>query len=851
MPEQFSPLPTHSIADIRQKSFQANIITGLDGTIHYASPGLNIVSDEFHRINLQDLIEESYRSDFKAIWETLLNSSENEHEILTHFTINDEHIPMAMNIQRLPQRDEYLITVQSKQSLAEQALWPALQAVTNAIGKQSLEDILSLILNYIVRYVECDGAAIVSMSVQNVYQHWSSMEHHPGDYPLKEVIGSNTTAVLRKTKDYLIIEDVRQSEYWSKLSDLPLRSWLGVPLIFQDEFIGLIDIYSFQINNFTIEDANIVMNFANQAAMALYNAQSHLELKRRTEHLHAINDVALAISRLNLEGVIEVIYQEISVLLDTSSFYVGLYDEKSRIIELHYVHDNGERLPNYSMVVNPKTSLAAWVLHNQTPMLINDADYDSLPTESSSYGGETRSLIIVPLIVHDKPVGVLSVQSYEPHKFTQQDVTMLEIIAGPTAIAIRNATLYEDLRSQLNLVSNLQELARTIIATEDTQVMMDSVTSQLREHFDCNACSIILREGKYIGIASSSGIDSKLIEKANNQWHLDDSSVVSVQVVKSGKPVYIPDTHELEFNYLDPRLRSLIVIPLKTKQKILGTLSVDSYMPNAFTHEHERILNIVGSQLAAVLDNRRLLDDLREHTQELKLAYEQLQALDELRHELVNNVSHDLRAPLSFITGYVGLMQAGDLGDITSEQSDALSVISRKVKSILRLIEDIMSMERIRPENLRLQQVDINDLVREAVAGASIAYNTFNLTIQTTEQSVVTEVDPDRINQVLDNLITNAIKYSNEDGFINVSTELIEDGKFVKIAVEDEGVGIAPEKLNRIFERYFQITEHSMAEKGVGLGLAIVQQIVDAHRGRVFVESEVDKGSTFWFTLPL
>ncbi len=851
MTEQFSPLPKHSIADVRQHSFQANIIAGLDSTIHYASPGLNITPDEFSQLNLRDLIVPAHQADFDSTWKKFIDSTELEYETLTHFIINDADIPMVMNIQRLPQGDECLLTVQSKQSVAEQALFPAIQAVTQAIGKQSLEDILSLILSYIVRFVECDGAAIVSLSEQHVFQHWSSEEHHPGDYPVNEVIGSNTTAVLRNTKDYLIIEDTHKSEYWSKLSDLPLRSWLGIPLVYQDGFIGLIDIYSFKVNNFTTEDANIAMNFASQAAMALFNAQSHLELKKRTEHLHAINDVALAISRLNLEGVIEVVYQEISILLDTSSFFIGLYDEKSKMIELHYVHDNGKRMPNYAMVVNPRTSLAAWVLHNQTPMLVNDADYDSLPTESSSYGGETRSLIIVPLIVHDEPVGVLSVQSYEPHKFSQQDVNMLEIIAGPTAIAIRNATLYEDLRSQLELVSNLQELARTIIATEDTQVMMDSVTATLREHFECNACTIILREGKYIGIVSSSGIEPELIEKANREWDFDDTSLISVQVIKSGQAVYISDTHELEFQYLDPQLRSLIVIPLTTKQKILGTLSVDSYMPNAFTAEHERILSIVSSQLAAVLDNRRLLDDLREHTQELKLAYEQLQALDELRHELVNNVSHDLRAPLSFITGYVGLMQAGDLGDITPEQTDALSVIERKVNSILRLIEDIMSMERIRSENLRLQDVDINDLVREAVAGASIAYNTFNLTIRTTDQSVNTRVDPDRINQVLDNLITNAIKYSNKDGFINVSTELVEDGKFVKIAVEDEGVGIPPEKLSRIFERYFQITEHSMAEKGVGLGLAIVQQIVNAHHGRVFVESEVDKGSTFWFTLPL
>ena len=840
------------MADVRQHDFQANIITDLGGTIHYVSSELVALVGDIQNSQLHDLIALSRQSDFMKQWNEIIRTNKAEEKLTTQLNLDDVNLPIVMQIQRISNRDECLINLQSKQRIAEHALLPALQSVTQAIGKQSLPEILSLILNYIVRFVECDGAAIVSMSANNVFQHWSSAEHHPGDYPVQEVIGSNTTAILRKTKDYLIIDDTHDSEYWAFISSLPLRSWLGIPLVFQDEFIGLIDIYSFKTHNFTVEDAELVMNFASQAAMALYTAQSHAELKKRTEHLHAINDVALAISRLDLEGVLEVIYQEISILLDTSSFYVGLYDEKSKTLGLHYVHDNGKRMPNHSMIVDPETSLAAWVLENKTTLLVNDAEHDTLPTNSIYYGGETRSLVIVPLVMRDEAVGVLSVQSYEPHKFTQQDVAMLEIIAGPTAIAIRNATLYDDLRSQLKLVSNLHELARTIIATEDTQAMMDDVTARLREHFDCNACSIILREGKHIGIVASTGIDPQLVDKANAQWQIDDTSIISAQVVKTGESVHIHDTHALEdFNYLDTNLRSLIVIPLSTKEKILGTLSIDSFAPNSFTQEHERILSIVGAQLAAVLDNRRLVDDLREHAQELRLAYEQLQALDELRHELVNNVSHDLRAPLSFITGYVGLILAGDLGDVTKEQEDALNVITRKVSSILRLIEDIMLMERIRPENLRLKDADINELVREAVAGASIAYDTYNLTIRTTEQQLISQVDSDRINQVLDNLITNAIKYSDPDGFINVSTEVIEDGKFVKIAVEDEGVGIPPEKLNRIFERYFQITEHSMAEKGVGLGLAIVQQIVDAHHGRVFVESEVGKGSIFSFTLPL
>lgn len=840
------------MTDAQQHLAQANLITDLAGLIHYASSGIVAYSDIIETKNLHEFIAPAHQAEFTITWAEFVQSNEPEIELTTRLVFGTIELPVILNIQHISDRSEYLINIQSTFSQTEKALLPALQTVTRAIGNESLEKVLELILDYIVGFVECDGAAILSLNGNNVFQHWTSPEHHQDDYPIQEVLGLHTTAILRKTQDYLIIEDTRQSDLWKTINKFPLLSWLGIPLVFQNEFIGLIDIYSLKVNNFAPADAEMVMSFANQAAMALYNAQTHTELQKRTERLHAINDVALAISRLDLEGVLEVVYQEISTLLDTSSFYVGLYNEKTRILDLRYVYDKGERIADYSMPIEPETSLAAWVLEHQAPLVVNDAEHDTMPVVSVTYGGYTRSLIIMPLIIHDESVGVISVQSYEAHKFSQQDMAMLEIIAGPTAIAIRNAALYADLRGRLEIVSNLHELAQTIITTEDTQVMMDRVIIRLRDAFNCDACTVILREGKHITIAASAGMKEELVNHANSQWNADDKSIISGRVIRSGQAISIPDTHAIpDFHYLDPNLRSLIVIPLSTKEKTLGTLSIDSHTPHAFTDEDERILNIVGAQLAAVLDNRRLVDDLREHTQELKIAYEQLQALDELRHELVNNVSHDLRAPLSFITGYVGLMLENDLGEITPEQADALNVINRKVSAILRLIGDIMSMERIRTENLRLESVDINMLVREAVAGASIAYNTYNLTIATPENPIITQVDPDRINQVLDNLITNAIKYSEGNGFINVSTELIENGQFVKIAVEDEGVGIPPEKINRIFERYFQITEHSMAEKGVGLGLALVQQIVNAHHGQVFVESEVDKGSTFWFILPI
>jgi signal transduction histidine kinase len=171
----------------------------------------------------------------------------------------------------------------------------------------------------------------------------------------------------------------------------------------------------------------------------------------------------------------------------------------------------------------------------------------------------------------------------------------------------------------------------------------------------------------------------------------------------------------------------------------------------------------------------------------------------------------------------------------------------------VRLVGDIIRVERIRAENLHREEVDIHGLVSEVVAGASIAYDKqgINLSVKTPEEPCYIEIDVDRINQVLDNLINNAVKYSQPGNFVNITSEITVSGDFARISVEDEGPGIPADKKGMIFERYVQVKGHAAVEQGLGLGLAIAKQIIKAHGGDINVDSEVGKGSVFYFTLPL
>lgn len=847
---------------VHPKQVQTILLVGTNGHIRFADQNLTsfmgYTPSEVLGLPFKQFVPDDLHEAFEAQWLTLTSDLQDMASTSAEFDsqlldAKAKRFPVHVQMQLVEVSDEYFVTITSAGSSFEQVQLSAFQTITEAIGKAQIQDVLDLVLQEIIHLIDCNGAAIIvkdDLADRLWYRHISGEgTRQNSDYPAAEIINSPTAQSVRKTQTYLMIHDTQQHANWIKLTDDPIRSWIGIPLIYRNRFLGLLEIYALEPNHFREEDAQIGMLFAQQATVAIYNARVYDELQMHTERLYAMNDVALAVSRLDLDSVLEVVYQEVSKLMDTSSFFIGLYDKDAEMIHLKHIYDQGQRLEDYSVSIMDQQGLAGWVLNNLQPIIIGDVDHDPLPTTEIIYGGPTRSLIILPLMAQREPVGVLSVQSYEPSKFTHQDISLLEAIAGPTAVAIRNATLYEDVNQSLREVSALHELARLVIATDDIDVMMNSFAEGMREIFNCTACTIILREADAVAIRASSGLDEALLSKAQG-WLMEDDTLLSVKAINSGQTIYIGDTRDLEdFQYLDPRLRSVLVVPLVTKNKVLGTLSLDSDRANAFTREHERFLNIAGAQLAAALDNRELMKELQEHSRELEVAYQQLKALDELRQELVNNVSHDLRAPLSFISGYVGLMTEGDLGPITPEQRAALDIIDRKVKSIVRLTGDIMSMQRIRRENLQLEKVNLNSLVHEAVEGASIAYRDYNLTVNTPEAEVIVEVDIDRLNQVLDNLINNAIKYSSPGQFVNVSVEVSQG--VARVKVQDEGIGIPQEQLTKIFERYFQIRENVKSNQGVGLGLAIVQQIVDAHGGQISVTSEVGKGSMFAFTLPL
>jgi len=292
-------------------------------------------------------------------------------------------------------------------------------------------------------------------------------------------------------------------------------------------------------------------------------------------------------------------------------------------------------------------------------------------------------------------------------------------------------------------------------------------------------------------------------------------------------------------------------VPLISKDQPIGTLSVDDLKPHAFSTDDSRLLTIAAAQAAVAIENAQLFERLKERAQKLEEAYAELQEADRKKDEFFQNVSHELRTPLTFVKAYAELFLEETLGPITDRQRESLEIVAQRTDAITRLVDDILIFKQLDREAMSMVPIAMGELVREVVQGAeaTMAQVGLDLRVEVVDSLPLIYGDRDRLAQVLDNLLGNAIKFSPDGGTITVRVCLVDTA--VQVEVTDEGIGIPSDKLEKVFERFYQVDGSSRRRfGGTGLGLAIVKRIVEAHNGRVWAESEPGKGSTFFFMVP-
>jgi signal transduction histidine kinase len=231
-------------------------------------------------------------------------------------------------------------------------------------------------------------------------------------------------------------------------------------------------------------------------------------------------------------------------------------------------------------------------------------------------------------------------------------------------------------------------------------------------------------------------------------------------------------------------------------------------------------------------------------------AVERLTSSLAARDELLLTVVHELRAPLTHVVGYAELLSSGARPRPPQEISEMSAAIQTASATMLRLMDDLVEATRLQEPGfaLKTRPVDLSQVIRGMVAGYGVHSNTHRYTLDLPDHGLAVLADPERIHQVLANLLTNAINYSPAGSEIEVRAR--QTGDLVRVEIRDRGIGMAPEDQQRVFDRFYRAgAARSLREDGSGLGLSIVRDIVEAHGGNVGLVSRLGQGTTFWFTL--
>jgi signal transduction histidine kinase len=323
-------------------------------------------------------------------------------------------------------------------------------------------------------------------------------------------------------------------------------------------------------------------------------------------------------------------------------------------------------------------------------------------------------------------------------------------------------------------------------------------------------------------------------------------------------------TRDARFKALDRTHapRSLLVIPLATPQRMVGAISITRQRVAPFSELDTALVRVLTNQAAIALENARLYDSLRRQyeqieaqRQELILGNAQMQEINRLKSEFLANMSHELRTPLNAILGFSELLKDNLAGALTEQQRyDCLQTIHTSGQHLLALINDVLDLSKIEAGRMDLvREVFLVDpALREVlrvIRGLALKKE-IEITIAVDPEDAAVDAEKAKLKQVMYNLLSNAIKFTPHGGHVTVTA--LAEGKSLRIKVADTGIGIAPEHHGRIFSAFYQVQGGDNREyPGTGLGLALSKRLVELHGGTIEFESEVGRGTTFSFTVPL
>ncbi len=482
-------------------------------------------------------------------------------------------------------------------------------SLDHATALEQILDQLSMVIDY-------DSACIMLVNENriSVAAHRRFRAQEQLDIPLETGKYPHIEQVLTEKKP-IIIKDTRQDARWFRVKNTDyIRNWLGVPLIARDRVLGLLNLDKTQPDYYTDEDAELALIFANQAAIAIENAQLYDYERQRVHQLDALrNTVTKLSSELELSILLRTILERAIDFLGASGGDLGLLDETSQeIVILTSINMGSDYKDTRMQLGEGAMGLAA---QTHSPIIVND--YKSWSNASPQYSnGLWHAVIAVPFLIGDRVVGAIGIiDENENRQFLEADQVMLKQFAEHAAIAVENAILLKNSQSASNRLLILHRISQEIVTAsldpEDIYASIHHATAHLMpaEAFALTLLDETNQTINAVYLVDRSGRVSAQI--------IPSSKGLSGQVIRSGKSIYIQDTqindHKNTIHFGDPeKVRSVLAVPMRLRGNVIGMLSAQSYQPNAYKEEDQNLLEMLASYAAIALDNLKLFKEIQK-----------------------------------------------------------------------------------------------------------------------------------------------------------------------------------------------------------------------------------------------
>jgi PAS domain S-box-containing protein len=536
---------------------------------------------------------------------------------------------------------------------------------------------------------------------------------------------------------------------------------------------------------------------------SLVGAPHRRELLQRTRELSALLDFAeVATQSLNTQTILNDTLDKSLESLGFKIGYIRILDVEAGglVVRVARGLSSTQFMTNIVPLGSSHRSVGDIIFETREPIISSDLQNDPRFRHGFMAQEGLTSAAFVPVMSKNRVTGLMMVGSPRSHKFSKRDISLLQAFGSQLGAALENAQLYDEVSKGKTYIENLVENAGDAIVSTD---VADRILTWNR------AAEVLFGHSK------------------------DEARGQSLAIL-------LPPEQANDLEEIRSKVRHTGVIRnLEVRRKRKDGVIIEAALA----------VSPIKDATGSVTGFLHLAKDITE-----KIHYERrLRDLDKLKSDFVSNVSHELRTPLTAIKASADNMLDGLVGDLSEKQTRYLARIKSNADRLARLINDLLDLSRIeagiklKPRNLDLVTIakEVTESLRPVAADKLIT-----LTMESPDDTVIAWADPDRISEILMNLLGNAIKFTPTNGEVTLFLQG-SGNEWVKISVADTGPGIPSDEANRIFDKFYQVTQpEKQKAMGTGLGLSITKALVEMHGGKIWLESEAGRGSIFSFILP-